>query len=431
MTPIKRRLLYIFRGTLLRMRVTWNHGQSITLSVGYHVDRTDARGRSKWDGTRCRQNTTHGEERIPATTINRALEQLEEKVAKAFGDFEEQDIMPTKEQLREKLSGKPSKNERSIFDIYDDFIKDGIESRFWTLNTTKRAKAHKTALMAFDEKHKLAIDNVDEDMLNRYVVYQTSNCISKKETKKTYSNSSIISNVELLKIFLRWAERKGYPVNPAYKNFKPSLKVPEKQVIFLNWDELMRVYNHDFSDNRMLDAVRDGFCLCCFTSLRYSDLANLKKSDVFEDHIVVTTVKTTDTLIIDLNKYSKAILDKYKDHEGEKALPVSSIQVMNQHIREICHICKIDTPIRVTTFVGSKRSSEVKKKWELMSSHCGRRTFICNALSMGIAPNIVMKWTGHSDYKAMKPYIDIADEMRKSAMSAFDNRDSVTPAKDG
>ena len=30
-----------------------------------------------------------------------------------------------------------------------------------------------------------------------------------------------------------------------------------------------------------------------------------------------------------------------------------------------------------------------------------------------------MKWTGHSDYKAMKPYIDIADETKASAMSKF------------
>ena len=30
-----------------------------------------------------------------------------------------------------------------------------------------------------------------------------------------------------------------------------------------------------------------------------------------------------------------------------------------------------------------------------------------------------MKWTGHSGYKAMKPYIDIADDIKASAMSKF------------
>ena len=28
-----------------------------------------------------------------------------------------------------------------------------------------------------------------------------------------------------------------------------------------------------------------------------------------------------------------------------------------------------------------------------------------------------MKWTGHSDYKAMKPYIDIVDSIKASEMS--------------
>jgi Phage integrase family. len=49
----------------------------------------------------------------------------------------------------------------------------------------------------------------------------------------------------------------------------------------------------------------------------------------------------------------------------------------------------------------------------------GRRTFIVNALSLGIPPNIVMKWTGHSDYSSMKPYIDIVDDIKATSMTKF------------
>ena len=59
-------------------------------------------------------------------------------------------------------------------------------------------------------------------------------------------------------------------------------------------------------------------------------------------------------------------------------------------------------------------------KWELVGTHTGRRTFIVNALSMGITPKVVMKWTGHSDYKAMKPYIDIVDSIKASSMAKYD-----------
>ena len=53
--------------------------------------------------------------------------------------------------------------------------------------------------------------------------------------------------------------------------------------------------------------------------------------------------------------------------------------------------------------MSSHRLSSLQPKWELAGTHTGRRTFIVNALSLGITLNIVMKWTGHSDYKAMKP----------------------------
>ena len=58
----------------------------------------------------------------------------------------------------------------------------------------------------------------------------------------------------------------------------------------------------------------------------------------------------------------------------------------------------------------------------MLGTRAGRCTFICNALSMGIPADIVMKWTGHSDYAAMKPYIDIAQSEKSKAMAKFNER---------
>ena len=41
-------------------------------------------------------------------------------------------------------------------------------------------------------------------------------------------------------------------------------------------------------------------------------------------------------------------------------------------------------------------------------------------LSSGIPPQVVMKWTGHSDYQAMKPYIEIAEKTKADAMKLFE-----------
>ena len=74
---------------------------------------------------------------------------------------------------------------------------------------------------------------------------------------------------------------------------------------------------------------------------------------------------------------------------------------------------------KCSTYKGNVRTDKIQPKWELVGTHTGRCTFIVNALSMGITPNVVMKWTGHSDYKAMKPYIDIVDSIKASSVMKF------------
>ena len=63
---------------------------------------------------------------------------------------------------------------------------------------------------------------------------------------------------------------------------------------------------------------------------------------------------------------------------------------------------------------------ETSPKCDLIGTHAARRTFIGFALSSGIPPQVVMKWTGHSDYQAMKPYIEIAEKTKADAMKLFE-----------
>lgn len=52
-----------------------------------------------------------------------------------------------------------------------------------------------------------------------------------------------------------------------------------------------------------------------------------------------------------------------------------------------------------------------------------RRTFIVNALSRGISPTIVMKWTDHASYSSMKSYIDIVDSIKATEMAKMNFMD--------
>ena len=78
-------------------------------------------------------------------------------------------------------------------------------------------------------------------------------------------------------------------------------------------------------------------------------------------------------------------------------------------------------PAGVQTLSHSGHGRNHQHPIRLIGTHAGRRTFICFALSSGIPPQGVMKWTGHSDYQAMKPYIEIAEKTKADAMALFES----------
>lgn len=258
------------------------------------------------------------------------------------------------------------------------------------------------------------IDNVNSTTLDKYYDFLIS---------RDMQNSTIKKHLSFLRSFFLWCNINKVLLSEDWKTFTPEIKtIRNKQVIFLTWEELIRLYELEFpEDKKYLDRARDVFCFQCFTSLRFSDVYQLKRSDVYPDHIRVCTEKTDCVLNIDLNERAKTILKKYENETfpKDKALPVASNQKSNVYIKECCHVAEINAPITITYYKGRDRIDETHPKYKLIGTHSGRRTFICNALMLGISPEVVMKWTGHTDYRQMQPYIDVANEEKKKAMDKF------------
>jgi len=148
------------------------------------------------------------------------------------------------------------------------------------------------------------------------------------------------------------------------------------------------------------------------TSECFKAISELKKHDIKLGKVEIVTQKTTDKLSIKLNDKALALIAKYKKvhFKDDKALPVISNQRMNDYLKELCESAKITEPVTVIDFVGNRRIENIYPKYSLVGTHTGRRTFICNALIKGMPAHAVMKITGHSDYKAMQPYIDIVSK---------------------
>lgn len=173
---------------------------------------------------------------------------------------------------------------------------------------------------------RVKFEDFDEAGLNRFIRFlRVTENLEEKTVLKQYSQ---------LKWFVTWALRKGYTKQDYILKYKVKFKIVQKPVIFLTKEELLKVYNYEIPANqtivklhtfdgreyekRVIEAgaiakTRDLFCFCAFTSLRYSDMAKLKRTDISDGKIYITTKKTNDRLPIELNSFAQAILDKYKN----------------------------------------------------------------------------------------------------------------------
>ena len=362
---------------------------------------------------------------ITYNVINNKLSEIESH----FSKFENQiEIAGTtdfnlKDEFADKFrtSGKSKQKAKTLFDDIDEFISEVGRLNDWTVSTVEKFNALKNHLKEFNPV--LKYEYLNESGLISFMDYLKN--VPLAGNVQGMRNSTIKNRISFLKWFLRWATKKGYNSELAFLEFSPKIKTiksTDKEIVFLDWEELMHVYNFEFPENKKyLIRVRDVFCFSCFTGLRYSDTANLKRSNVHKTHIALTSIKDSESLKIELNKYSKAILDKYRDEvfPYNRALPVISNQRSNEYIKEVAELCGIDTPITEVYYKGNERIEEVRPKYEMIGTHTARRTFISNALMKGIPVNVVMQWTGHSDYNAMKPYIAIADKSKKNEMNKF------------
>ena len=396
----------------IRIRLTYS-GNRIELSTGLRIDR------DKWDTKekKVKKNCTN-KLKQSASDINAKLSGYEFDLQNVFKKFEIEERIPTNEVVKHLFNqiysdNKTNSKKTGFFEYLDEFILENGKQKNWTDKTYSKFETVKNHLKNFNSKSTFSY--FDDRGLTSYVEFLRE--------RREMRNSTIDNQVSFLKWFLKWAYSKGYNNNLAYQTFKPKLKTTQKKIIFLTPEELKKIKEFNIPQTKKyLERVRDVFLFSCYSGIRYSDAFNLKKTDIKDAYFEITTVKTNDSLIIELNKNTKEILEKYKDipFQGNKALPVISNQRMNEYIQELGKLTEIEEPIRITYYKGNERKDEVIPKHKLLSTHAGRRTFICNALSLGIPVNVVMKWTGHSDYKSMKPYIDIADNIKVNAMKKFD-----------
>jgi integrase len=247
--------------------------------------------------------------------------------------------------------------------------------------------------------YKPSAESFDKIVFGRFIQYLLKN--------QGMADSTIHRHVKWLKAFFRFS----YPQKDL-SFMKYSMLPTEKEIVALNETELRQLIEADLGGH--LDKTRDLFLFLTLTGMRFSDSQLFNPSWVTEERILeFTQHKTGGKAMPPVYDLTRRILDKY-----DGVPPKVSNQKFNDYLKDLFAELKMYRPIKTQIVRGKVVYNEVKPLSAIINSHTARRTFISLCLQKEMPLIDVMKMSGHSDYRSMKPYIrvtrkhlrDIADK---------------------
>jgi len=273
-----------------------------------------------------------------------------------------------------------------------DYFKDLTEKRLQSDGNYGNWKSTLKHLTQFAGT-KVSFREIDQTFCENFRDYLKDT--AKKSNGQPLSSSSVSSYFLKFRACLKEAVRKKIIFsNPAIDVSNP--KVIENKREYLTIDELKAIVKTECR----YDVLKRAFIFSCLTGLRWSDVYNLKWSEVQNTNdgwrITFHQQKTKGLQYLDISEQARGYL-------GEQGNPDERV------------------------FTGLKYSSYMNvelSKWMMRAGitkditfHCARHTFAVLQLTLGTEIFTLSKLLGHSDLKTTQIYAKIIDEKKREAVN--------------
>jgi len=296
----------------------------------------------------------------------------------------------------EKIKEK-KKSVSNFWESYEKYIEvKSIDLQPVSIGKLKTIGKHLKAY-ELQSKRELTFNTIDLNFKDGFYAYLVSNNISDNTASRIFG---------FIRSYMNWSFDRGLHTNQQYKRKQFTVSKFETENIVLSEDEIDILYNYKF-DNLKLERVRDLFIFQCFVGLRVSDLKRLKRSDFSNGRLHFRVQKTSAPITIILHPFVTEILNKYQNEKNP--IPIISDQKYNDYLKEVCQVAGIDTDVTITKKQGGRKIETTLKKYNLVTTHTARRTFVTMNLEKGMRPEIVMKLSGHTSISSFKRYIAITE----------------------
>ena len=143
------------------------------------------------------------------------------------------------------------------------------------------------------------------------------------------------------------------------------------------------------------------------------DREQIDKSNIKGEVLSFRQHKTNNRVAIPIHPVVREVLEKY-NYE----LPAEiSNQKFNDYIKEVARLAGLTMIETKTRTEGGKANTTRCEKWQLVSSHTGRRSFATNMYKRGLPSIMIMSITGHKTESAFLKYIKVRQDEHAEMMA--------------
>lgn len=344
---------------------------------------------------------------------------LEKSILECFNEDYNSGIIIDKEWLKDKIDIFFNRKVRS--NTHSEYLIDNIQ---YLIDNSLYRKNNKGGT------------GVSQSRISDYKTCKRLTGEFSKQNRKKYKVKDVSES--FAREFEKWfVEEKGLTLNYAKRNLnviKASCKEAEingietslslvkistattknKFIIYLNEDDLKKIQNIEFNNQR-LDNAKKWILLGCELGQRGEDLLNLNDNNIKKygdkKYFEFVQEKTSKAIKIPVHdKIAKIISDGF---------PYKiSLQKLNDAIHDVCELAEINEEIEGAKKINNRNVIDFYPKYKLISSHSLRRSFASNYYGK-IKTNLLMSITGHTTERMFLNYIgktalDYADEFEEA-----------------
>lgn len=252
---------------------------------------------------------------------------------------------------------------------------------------------------------RLQVNDINYDFVREFIDY------GKYEN---YSENTIYRSIHFVKTILNYLERKG--IRTCVRELDIRRDGLRREMITFSDDEIRSIQECEVPDELL--SAKKWLLISCYTGQRISDFMKFTREKLIEIKGIVCISfmqkKTKKEITLPMHP---AVMEIIRKSGGEFPEEIKDT-VYNSQIKEIARLAGLRYKVKAKKRVFHRLTTVIKEKWELITSHIGRRSFATNFYGKIPTP-LLMEATGHSTEQMFLKYINPMDNSKVVSLSGY------------